>query len=57
MKEIKLREIEKHVQALIDAFMPSLMSRGLKVGIENLINFEQAGGNEKSSELGSEIGR
>ena len=57
MQEIKLREIEKHVQALLDAFMPSLMSRGLKIGIENLISVEQAGGNEKSSELGSEIGR
>ena len=57
MQEIKLREIEKHVQALLDAFMPSLISRGLKVGIENLISVEQAVGNEKTSELGSEIGR
>ena len=57
MQEIKLREIEKHVQALLDAFMPSLTSRGLKIGIENLINVDQTGCNEKNSELGSEIGR
>ena len=55
--EIKPNEVILFVQDLVDAFMPVMATRGLKIGIENMISLSDNKDHDRGSEMSSALGK